>query len=96
MRVRLPMAGLEFVRRLELHGRALAIRETVMNLADFDRPIAWTQHVTLGPPFLEPGVTQLRASAPISIGRWRRAVARGSPTCARSTAKPHPVPSPRT
>ena len=26
-----------------------------------DRPIAWTQHVTLGPPFLEKGVTQFRA-----------------------------------
>ena len=24
-------------------------------------PIAWTQHVTLGPPFLEKGVTQFRA-----------------------------------
>jgi hypothetical protein len=28
-----------------------------------DRPIAWTQHVTLGPPFLERGVTQFRLSA---------------------------------
>jgi hypothetical protein len=63
MRVRLPMAGLEFERRLELRGRALAIHETVQNLTACDRPIAWTQHVTLGPPFLEPGVTQWGASA---------------------------------
>jgi len=35
------------------------IRETVDNLSAVDRPIAWTQHVTLGPPFLEAGTTQL-------------------------------------
>ena len=28
-----------------------------------DRPVGWTQHVTLGPPFLEVGQTQFRASA---------------------------------
>src|SRR5581483_7318741 len=28
-----------------------------------DRPIGWTEHVTLGPPFLEKGSTQFRASA---------------------------------
>jgi hypothetical protein len=39
------------------------IRESVESLASFDRPIGWTQHVTLGPPFLERGVTQFRASA---------------------------------
>jgi hypothetical protein len=37
--------------------------ETVENLSPLDRPIAWTQHVTLGPPFLETGVTEFRASA---------------------------------
>ena len=63
MRALLRQTGLEFVRRLELRGRALAIHETVTNLADFDRPIAWTQHVTLGPPILVPGVTQWGASA---------------------------------
>jgi len=35
----------------------------VQNLTAWDRPIGWTQHVTLGPPFLERGVTQFRASA---------------------------------
>jgi hypothetical protein len=63
MRAHLPMAGLEFKRRLDLHGRALAIHEVVTNISGSDRPIAWTQHVTLGPPFLEPGVTQFRAPA---------------------------------
>ena len=63
MRTRLPLAGLAFERRLELRGRAVRIAESVTNLSATDRPIAWTQHVTLGPPFLEKGVTQFRASA---------------------------------
>jgi hypothetical protein len=29
----------------------------------FDRPIAWTQHVTLGPPFLERGKTRFEVTA---------------------------------
>lgn len=50
-------------RRLELDGRVVHVRESVENLAATDRPVGWTQHVTLGPPFLEHGVTQFRASA---------------------------------
>jgi hypothetical protein len=34
-----------------------------MNLAGSDRPIGWTQHATIGPPFLENGTTEFRASA---------------------------------
>lgn len=63
MRAHLPMAQLDFERRLELHGRTVAIRESVENLTASDRAIAWTQHVTLGPPFLEKGATEFRASA---------------------------------
>jgi hypothetical protein len=33
------------------------IEEAVQNLSACDRPVAWTQHVTLGPPFLEHGKT---------------------------------------
>jgi hypothetical protein len=62
-RTGLPLAGLSFVRRVELRGRAVRIEETLTNLGATDRPIAWTQHVTLGPPFLERGSTQFRASA---------------------------------
>ena len=40
-----------------------SIVETVENLSSCDRPIGWTQHVTLGPPFLQKGVTEFRASA---------------------------------
>jgi hypothetical protein len=55
-------AGLVFVRRLRLSadGRVVQISESVNNLSGTDRPIAWTQHVTLGPPFLEKGVTRFR------------------------------------
>lgn len=59
----LPLAGLSFERRIELHGRAIHIEESLTNLSATDRPVAWTQHVTLGPPFLEKGATRFRASA---------------------------------
>ena len=60
----LPFAQIRFQRRLELSGDAsgsIHIRESVENLSHSDRPIAWTQHVTMGPPFLEAGRTQFRA-----------------------------------
>ena len=63
MRAHFPVAQLLFERRIELRNRAVKISETVESLCGFDRPIAWTQHVTLGPPFLERGVTEFRASA---------------------------------
>ena len=59
----LRQAGLQFDRSIRLNGRVLAIDETVTNLSALDRPIAWTQHVTLGPPFLERGATEFRAPA---------------------------------
>ena len=62
-RARFPIAGLDFERRIELRDRTLAIRETLVNVSGSDRAIGWTQHVTLGPPFLERGVTEFRASA---------------------------------
>ncbi|HYZ86551.1 MAG TPA: DUF4432 family protein [Bryobacteraceae bacterium] len=65
MKAQLPMAQLRFTRKLRLDpdGKSLHIEETVENLTALDRPIAWTQHATLGPPFLERGKTQFRASA---------------------------------
>jgi hypothetical protein len=61
-RTDLPHAQLRFERRIEL-DRVIRFTETVENLAAYDRPIAWTQHVTLGPPFLTRGTTEFRASA---------------------------------
>ena len=67
-KARLPIAQLDFERELELAGNGLVkIRETVTNLTGMDRPLAWTQHVTLGPPFLEAGVTTLSIKAPKSM-----------------------------
>lgn len=63
MRAALPEAQLAFERRLELADRAVRVRERVTNRSATDRAIGWTQHVTLGPPFVEHGRTQLRASA---------------------------------
>jgi hypothetical protein len=59
-RVHLPLTLLDFEREIRLEpGGVARIRETVTNLTALDRPIAWTQHVTLGAPFIEPGVTRL-------------------------------------
>ncbi|MCS7043088.1 MAG: aldose 1-epimerase family protein [Bryobacteraceae bacterium] len=61
----LPASQLRFERRIRLRpgARRLEIEETVENLSPWDRPVAWTQHVTLGPPFLEKGKTEFRANA---------------------------------
>jgi len=62
-RAKFPLARIAFERSVELRDRAVIIRESVENLTAHDRPIGWTQHVTLGPPFLEKGVTRFRSSA---------------------------------
>jgi len=64
----LRLAELRFSRRVGLAAGSNVVRisETVESLAASDRPIAWTQHVTLGPPFLESGRTQFRIPATLS------------------------------
>lgn len=59
----LPLACLRVERHISLHGHAVRFRETIQNGGGVDRPIGWTQHVTLGPPFLQKGETVFRASA---------------------------------
>ena len=51
---RLPAARLHFQREITLCGEEPLVyfRETVTNLAKADHFFHWTQHVTLGPPFL--------------------------------------------
>ncbi len=63
MRASLPMAQLRVAREIALRPDGVHILETVENLSAVDRPVGWTQHVTLGPPFLEKGKTLFRASA---------------------------------
>jgi len=54
---------IRFSRHIALRERSVRFRESVENDCRFDRPIGWTQHVTLGPPFLEKGMTEFRTSA---------------------------------
>ena len=63
MRTTLPLAQLRVERCLELRDSVVRVEERVENLSGCDRPIGWTQHVTLGPPFLEKGKTEFRCSA---------------------------------
>ncbi|HEY7500566.1 MAG TPA: hypothetical protein VH740_18735 [Vicinamibacterales bacterium] len=66
-RAMLPLADLDIERQIELvdvsNGGAVRVIESVRNLSGTDRPIGWTEHVTLGPPFLQKGSTEFRASA---------------------------------
>jgi hypothetical protein len=64
-RAEFPLAALRFTRRigLEAGSSVVRIRETVENLGAIDRPLAWTQHVSMGAPFIERGRTQFRVSA---------------------------------
>jgi hypothetical protein len=61
------MAQLKLSRKIQLYSQHIKVRETVENLSSIDRPLAWTQHVTLGPPFLDPSTTEFRASLTRSI-----------------------------
>lgn len=67
MQTALPSAQLRVERRITLDGRTVRVRESVENLAATDRAVGWTQHVTLGPPFLEPGGTALHVPADRSL-----------------------------
>lgn len=64
----LPRAEMTFRRRLALAGDGVVcFSESVENHASTDRPIGWTQHVTLGAPFLERGKTQFVISGTRSL-----------------------------
>jgi hypothetical protein len=67
MRLTLRLAQLKFSRSIQLHADRLRVQETVENLSGVDRPIGWTQHVTLGPPFLDPATTEFGASVTRSM-----------------------------
>jgi hypothetical protein len=50
------------------------VEETVTNLAGFDRPMQWVQHITFGPPFVEVGSSYVDAPvARASLGPLRNA-----------------------
>ena len=66
-RLTLRLAKLQFARTIRLRESFVQIEESVENLSSIDKPIGWTQHVTLGPPFLEPATTGFRASMTRSL-----------------------------
>lgn len=59
----LHAAQLRVDRRIVLADRTVRVHESVENLSATDRPVGWTQHVTLGPPFLVKGAAELQAPA---------------------------------
>jgi len=63
--VRLPEAGLEFGREIGMRaGEAVVyLKETVTNERKLDHFCHWTQHVTLGPPFISSEDTRVFMSA---------------------------------
>jgi hypothetical protein len=63
--VRLPVAGLRFVRKVKLRrGESIArFQETVINERPADHFFHWVQHVTLGPPFLNYKESRISISA---------------------------------
>ena len=60
-----PLCGMGFERRLRLSqgSNVVTVTEEAINRAGVDRPVGWTQHVTLGPPFLEKGKTRFHMPA---------------------------------
>jgi len=60
------------------------VRSELKSLLGFDRPAFWAEHATIGPPFLEPGVTVVDMSA-------RRAMTR--PYEGDNDGLPHRMPS---
>jgi hypothetical protein len=58
----LPNSLLRFTRTLHCVGQSLICESIAENLSGWDRPVGWCEHVTFGPPFLEPGVTRFKAS----------------------------------
>lgn len=65
------------------------IQESVENLALFDRPMNWVQHITFGPPFLEPGKNYVDASVERVGVRSGREIKEGAwPVSAGPEGKP--------
>lgn len=58
----LPESKTRFSRLVRSAGQIVYFESTAENLAAWDRPVGWCEHVTIGPPFLEKGVTVTSAS----------------------------------
>ncbi len=62
IRADLPESRTAFSRSIRLAGRIAYFDSRGINLSGWDRPIGWCEHATIGPPFLERGVTRMDAS----------------------------------
>lgn len=72
----LPKTQYRIGRTVSLHEKesVVLVEEWVKSETDYDRPVNWMQHVTFGPPFMEPGKTQMDLSGTKAL------VAGGGPT----------------
>lgn len=59
--------------RLKPGENVAYVRSSLTSLLDFDRPINWAEHATIGSPFLERGVTVVDMSANRALTRPRSA-----------------------
>lgn len=62
LEVRMPESGTRLRRTLRCRGHALHCDSEAMNVGTWDRPFAWCEHVTIGPPFLESDAVRFDAS----------------------------------
>ena len=58
----LPESGTSFTRNIQIKGQVAVFESTARNDTAWDRPVGWCEHVTIGPPFLERGITSMQAS----------------------------------
>ena len=71
MAVQLPRVREVFTRAFEMVDgeNVVYVRSTLENLLAFDRPVCWTEHATIGTPFLERGVTVVDLSQNRALAR---------------------------
>ena len=60
--VELPECAMKMRRQFHCNGYALHCECEAINLSSWDRPFAWCEHVTIGPPFLESDAVRFDAS----------------------------------
>ncbi len=62
---KLPITQELFTRTVRMVDgeNVMYVRSELKSLLGFDRPAFWAEHATIGPPFLEPGVTVVDMSA---------------------------------
>lgn len=58
----LKQSHLRFRRQIQLDGLKVHFTEEVENLLAMDRDVPWQEHATLGPPFIERGITHIEAA----------------------------------